>query len=437
MIHPLKQLVADQKKGMKKGIMSVCSANEFVIEAVMENAKKYDEFVLIESTANQVNQFGGYTGMKPSDFVEFVNKIADKCDFNKDRLILGGDHLGPLTFVKEDEDKAMELAKDLIEEYVLAGFTKIHIDTSMKVASDNKNTRLSDETIAKRGAYLCKVAEDAYKKVLKQNATALAPVYVVGSEVPIPGGAQGEEEEGIQVTKVADFKATVETFKNEYKKLKLDDAWDRVIAIVVQPGVEFGDTTIDEYDREKAKDLVAAINDYPNLVFEGHSTDYQTPDKLKEMVEDQVAILKVGPAVTFALREALFALNKIEEELLTGTDVYMSNFARVLEHEMLKSPNNWQKHYVGTMDKLEFKRKYSLSDRCRYYLPSETVDMSIKRLVNNLEKVEIPFSLLSQYMPVQYTKVRKNELDNNPKALIKDRIINCADEYAYACGRNI
>ena len=40
----------------------------------------------------------------------------------------------------------------------------------------------------------------------------------------------------------------------------------------------------------KAKELAAAIKEIPDLVFEGHSTDYQTKIKLREMVEDGVAI---------------------------------------------------------------------------------------------------------------------------------------------------
>ena len=35
-------------------------------------------------------------------------------------------------------------------------------------------------------------------------------------------------------------------------------------------------------------------------------------------------------------------------------------------------------------------------------------------------------------MPIQYTKVREGLLENNPEALIIDRIINTIDEYLYA-----
>lgn len=435
MSHPLLQLVKDQKNGKKRGVASLCSANKFVLEAAMENAKQYGEHVLIEATANQVNQFGGYTGMNPKDFVDFVQSIAEEQGFDKDKLILGGDHLGPLTWTNENEESAMKKAHTLIRDYVLAGFTKIHIDTSMKVADDDVNKRLSDEVIARRGAELCLTAEKAFKERKKQFPEAVEPVYVIGSEVPIPGGAQEEEEEGISVTKPEDFRNTVDVFKQSYKTLGLEDAFERVIAAVVQPGVEFGDANIDEYDRDKAVDLIKALEDYPTMVFEGHSTDYQTPQNLRRMVEDGIAILKVGPALTLALREALFALAEIEHELEGLSSFTASNFKEVLEAEMLSKPENWVKHYHGEDGELAFKRKYSLSDRCRYYLPAKALDNAISGLIDNLSSVEIPLTLLSQYLPIQYTKVRAGVIPNTPEGLIRDRIINCIDEYAYACGR--
>ena len=210
----------------------------------------------------------------------------------------------------------MAQSSELIRQYVMAGFTKIHIDTSMKVASDSPTERLSDETISRRGAMLAKVAEDAYAELKKNNPNAPHPVYVVGSEVPIPGGSQDAVDTGVQVTRVADFKATVAAFEKAYADAGLSEAWKYVIAVVVQPGVEEKDAGCTEYIREKATELSAAIKDYPNLIFEGHSTDYQTQYKLRELVEDGFAILKVGPGLTLTLREGLFALAYAEKEML-------------------------------------------------------------------------------------------------------------------------
>lgn len=430
--NPLKKIVELQKQGKNVGIYSVCSANGYVIEAALKRGKSDGSCVLIESTANQCDQNGGYTGMTPLDFKNFVLGIADKVGFDPKRLFLGGDHLGPLTFASMDEAQAMENAEELIRHYVGAGFTKIHIDTSMKVASDDPNTRLSDETIAKRGARLARVAQDTYHKLLESDPDAIAPVYIVGSEVPIPGGAVGAVDQGVQVTKVEDFKNTVATFEKAFREQGLDEAWDNVIGVVVQPGVEEKDSGCTEYDREKAKDLMASIQEFPNLVFEGHSTDYQTKIKLRELVEDGVGILKVGPALTFAMREGMFALENIEKELIYGTDITPSGFQDALEAEMLKEGKHWRKHYQGTELELRMKRKYSFSDRCRYYMPTPAVEAAKERLISNLRTLGTPLNLLSQFMPIQYTKVREGLLVNDPVELVEDRIINTIDEYLYA-----
>lgn len=432
--NPLKEIVKKQKAGQAVGIYSACSANEYVLQAVIEKAAKTDSVALIEATANQCDQNGGYTGMTPKVFMEYCLEIAEKAGLEKTRLFLGGDHLGPLTWTHLNEAEAMENAKELIRHYVAAGFTKIHIDTSMKVADDDQDARLSDEVIAKRGAILAKVANDTYNELLKTNPDAIRPVYIVGSEVPIPGGQQsGAEETGMQITKVEDFKSTVETFQKAFAAEGIEELWDDVIAVVVQPGVEEKDAGCTEYDRSKAVDLMAAIKDYPTLVFEGHSTDYQTKHKLRELVEDGVGVLKVGPGLTFAMREALFALANIEKEAFHGTDVELSNLIEVLEEEMLKAPGKWDKYYTGTETDRYIKRKYSFSDRCRYYMPTEPVIAAKNKLIANLRTLgEVPLNLMSQFMPVQYTKVREGLLVNDPEELIKDRIVYTIDEYLYA-----
>ena len=427
--HPLLEMIKLQKNGEAVGIYSACTANEYVLRACMQRAKETGSYCLIEATANQVDQYGGYTGKKPIDFMNFVKELAKLEDFPIDRLILGGDHLGPLTFSKLNEKEAMAEAKTLIHDYVKAGFTKIHIDTSMKVNDDDINSRLSDETIARRGAYLASVAEEAYKELLQENKNAVHPVYIIGSEVPIPGGSQDAKDLGVEVTKPEDFKKTYETFKKAFVDAGIKDAFDYCIAIVVQPGVEEKDAGCTEYDRSKATSLMAAIKEYPNIVFEGHSTDYQTKIKLRELVEDGVGILKIGPGLTFAYREALFALAYAEKECIDLDS--QSHFMETLDEEMIKEPKYYAKHYYGTDKEIALKRKYSFSDRCRYYLPKENVDKSINKLINNF-KNGVPLNLLSQFMPRQYTKVREGVIDNNPVSLIKDHIIDTINDYLYA-----
>lgn len=426
----LRKIVAMQKKGEPVGIYSACTGNELVLEACMRHALETNTVLLIESTANQVDQYGGYTGMKPADFMEMCRRLSEKTGLPMERIILGGDHLGPLTFAHYGEEKAMEEAHELIRQYVEAGFTKIHIDTSMKVADDDPDMRLSDELIARRGAALAKTAEKAYHHLREKNPDAPHPVYIVGSEVPIPGGSQDVVDTGVQVTKVSDFRATVEAFKKAYEKAGIEDAWQYVIAVVVQPGVEEKDAGCTEYVREKAAELMASIKDYPNLVFEGHSTDYQTRFKLRELVEDGVGILKVGPGLTLALREGLFSLAYAEKEMLKNHPEQQSYFMEVLDEAMQNNPKYFEKHYHGSASEVAYKRKYSFSDRCRYYYAVPEVEKAQEKLFENFAG-GVPLGLLGQFMPEQYTKVRLGILENEPRALAMDRVNSCIDEYLY------
>ena len=280
-----------------------------------------------------------------------------------------------------------------------------------------------------RDSVLLEVCEKTYQELLTANPDAMRPAYIIGSEVPIPGGTQ-EEDAGLQVTSVADFEATLQTYRRKFEEHGILDRWQDVIAVVVQPGVEFGDKDIHQYDRQAAKELCSALNKHPNVVFEGHSTDYQPPEKLREMVSDGIAILKVGPALTFKLREGLFALSMIERELVPETQ--RADFIETLERVMLANPGNWQKHYHGSDEDKRIARKYSYSDRCRYYFSLPEIKQAITKLFANIDSVEIPAGLLSQFMPRQYQRVRDGRLSLKASALVKDCVVECAEGYNYA-----
>lgn len=430
MDHPIKELIKNRQKGKKEGIYSICSANEYVIRAAMIRARAADSPLLIEATANQVNQFGGYTGMKPREFKDFVYGLSIKTNFPPNKIILGGDHLGPLTWKNETESEAMEKAEQLISQYVAAGFSKIHIDTSMPLGSDDKSIPLKASVIAKRGARLAKVAEAAYQNIKINDADALHPVYIVGSEVPVPGGIR--EDEALQVTDPDDFIESVTLFREAFMEEGIADAFEHIVAAVVQPGVEFGNDSIHDYNREAARALCRALEKYPDLVFEGHSTDYQKRAALKQMVEDGISILKVGPALTFALREGLFMLSLIEKELFHAAPEKQSYFIEILEAVMLEKPESWKPYYHGDEEDVRRSRKYGLSDRSRYYLAHPRVKAAITVLMENLLKVKIPLSLISQYLPAQYESIREGLMQNSADALLLDRIGCLLDDYIYA-----
>ena len=326
----------------------------------MRRSKAYGVPALIESTANQVNQFGGYTGMRPADFQAFVRRIAAEEGLAAGSLLIGGDHLGPLTWANQPADTAMEHAECLVRECVLAGYVKIHLDTSMRLGGDDPKQRLPDAVIAARGADLCTAAELAYADLLRIDASAVPPVYVIGSEVPIPGGALQNESE-TAVTTAEDCKRTFSAFQAAFRQAGLTEAWERVVAMVVQPGVEFADESIVEYRHASAARLLTALDSLGGLVFEGHSTDYQAAPKLRNMVEDGIRILKVGPALTFGLREGLFALESMERELALLHRFEPSGLREIIDRAMLEQPALWEKYYHGSASQTAFARAFSFS----------------------------------------------------------------------------
>ena len=418
----LRALIAEQKAGKPVGICSICSSNHLVIEAAMEIARDNNDVLLIEATANQVNQYGGYTGMQPADFVTYVKKLAKKIGLPWNQIILGGDHLGPLTWTNDIEEVAMEKAEILVAAYVKAGFSKIHLDTSMRVADDSKAERLSDATIAKRAARLCAVAEE---NVQAGNA----PSYVIGSEVPIPGGAT-ENEDTLAITSPADLEATIGVFKDTFASANLVDAWSRVVGVVVQPGVEFADNSIISYEPEAAKDLVTYAKALEGMVLEGHSTDYQSHAMLTKMREDGIAILKVGPALTFALREAVFSLEAMERILYPfAPDGGYSGFGQALEQKMMKNSGQWNKHYHGSEQTIAYARRYSLSDRCRYYMDDVDIVSALDQLILNIDRIDLPFGMISQYFPAQKERLHAAGGKVTAEQLIKEHIKDLIDTY--------
>ncbi len=426
MKHPIQEMMEQRRQGKKCGIPSYCTANPLALEIILKRAKQLQMPVLIEATANQVNQYGGYTGMLPKDFYEMIQKMAGEIGVPEELIILGGDHLGPLTWQNLPEKEAME--KSVVYQYAKAGFTKIHLDTSMKVADDPEGL-LSTETIARRGAELYKASMKGYEERKAEVPDAMRPVFIIGSEVPIPGGAQ-EAEDSLSVTSPEAFQDTVATYKHIFEEAGVKEGWKDVVAVVVQPGVEFGDDQVFLYDHDAATALCSALEKYPEVCFEGHSTDYQSAECLKNMVNDGIAILKVGPALTYGLREALFALSFMEKELVPEDK--RADFIETLEKVMLAEPGNWQKHYHGDDKQLALARKYSFSDRARYYIGQPEVTKAIDKLFDNLREYPIPMNMLHQYMPVSYTKVRDGILTLDPKELALDGVANFMLDYEYA-----
>ncbi|MEG2805121.1 D-tagatose-bisphosphate aldolase, class II, non-catalytic subunit [Stenotrophomonas sp.] len=422
----IQSLIAAHRQGQPVGLYSVCCSNEQVLLAAMQVARDYDTVLLIEATSNQVDQFGGYTGMTPAQYRDYVLRLADGAGFPAGRLVLGGDHLGPNAWQKGPAEVAMGHARVLIEAYVAAGFHKIHLDCSMACADDP--TPLPDAVVAARSAELARIAE--------RTAAAHGlppPVYVIGTEVPIPGG-EASLAGGLQVTTPAAAATTLAIHREAFAAPDLQPAWERVVAMVVQPGVDFDHSHVHHYDAAAARALSAFVEQQPRIVFEAHSTDYQTEAGLHALVRDHFAILKVGPAATYAFREAVFALAMIEAELLP--EVQCSNLIAVLDRCMRDKPASWQGYYPGDAHEQRLLRAYALSDRSRYYWGEPAVVAALDTLVANLRAHVPPQILLSQFLPNQQRAIEAGTLVAEPLALIRHKVAERLGDYARACQRN-
>lgn len=386
--HALDRLAAQQRAGRAVGVTSVCSAHPLVLDEAVRFGASGSHVVLIEATCNQVNQDGGYTGMQPTDFRRQVEQLAASHGLPAERLVLGGDHLGPNPWRHLPAATAMAKAEDLVRAFVGAGYTKIHLDTSIRCADDPPGA-LHPALVAERAASLAVVSEEV------ASAEGFEPRYVIGTEVPVPGG-ESEGTHGIHVSTVADVDETIELTQLAFEGAGVGQAWQRVRAVVAQPGVEFSDAELFGYEAGQAAHLAACLEPGHPLVYEAHSTDYQSREALAALVADKFAVLKVGPGLTFAYREALFALSFIEDELFGAA---ASGVRSVLDKAMLAEPKDWEPFYPRGAQAAAFARKYSRSDRSRYYWPVPAVREAVEGLQHNLDTHGIPLELVSQFLP--------------------------------------
>ncbi|HUK78427.1 MAG TPA: class II D-tagatose-bisphosphate aldolase, non-catalytic subunit, partial [Thermoleophilia bacterium] len=408
----LLEMVASNRAGRRAGLYSICSAERFVLEAAMARAASDRSLVCIESTCNQVNQDGGYTGMTPAGFRRFVAEVAGETGFDGAHVVLGGDHLGPHPWRAGPAEAAMAKARDLVRDCVLAGYTKIHLDASMRLGGDPgaPGSPPDDALAARRTGELAEVAEAAWGGL---PAGSPPPLYVVGTEVPVPGGETAGSA-APAVTSPQHAARTLELTGAEFSARGLGAAWDRVIALVVQPGVEFGSESVYAYDRAKARALVDWLEHQRPLLFEAHSTDYQPAAALASLVSDHFAVLKVGPALTHAFSEAVLELERDEVELLGAGAAGLSRLRETLERALADDPAHWRPYAADGSDAQRDQAAFGPSDRVRYYWARPDVREALDRLLENL--------------------ATRRGAAAAPASFICDRIRGVIAPYAEACG---
>ena len=407
----LRDIITANRSGQTRGIPSWCTAHPETLRAILRTYRDDDAPILIEATCNQVNQFGGYTGMTPAGFRTFIERLAVECQVDPRRIILGGDHLGPNPWKALPVREAMENARQLVRAYVEAGFTKIHLDASMACVDD---IALSETEMARRAGELCAIAEAVAKDDLS---------YVIGTEVPVPGG-ETEVLAGLAVTSPASVHQTWTQHQQAFAQLGLGSVGSRIIGMVVQPGVDFGNEQVFDFNASRATDLSVSLAPLSGVVFEAHSTDFQPETALAALVAAHFAILKVGPELTFGYREAIFAMAAIEHHLKPATP---SDVIDVISRQMDAHPKDWRA-YVAEGKNQQLLKLFGLSDRVRYYWPNPAINAAVTQLCANIDTAEIPPGLLWQYAGA----VPESKLPLSTR-IIDTKVQNVVGRYRRAC----
>ena len=408
-------LAEENRSGRRTGLPCFCTANEHVLTSILELAATNDFPTVIEATCNQVNQEGGYTGMTPEAYIAWIRGLARASNVPEERIVLGGDHLGPNPWRKEDLSTAMDKARELVRLYAAAGFRKLHLDASMPCGGEPPP---SFADVAERTAELCAVAE-----AHAPDPSAL--VYVIGTEVPIPGG-ETEEPDALDITSVARLQDTIETHREAFSNRDLDGAWSRIVSVVTQPGVDFSHTSVHEFEPDAAAALRDAIGARPGLTFEAHSTDYQSTESLRALVDNRFFFLKVGPELTFRFREAVLALADVEAWAVASP----SRLRDTLLERMEAHPQHWSDYYRGEPTRLQTLKLFSYSDRVRYYWNDPEVAGALRRLLDNLSTHRPPDTVVSQYV----ADTEFGRIPTDPAEIIRRRVQRSATRYFDACG---
>ena len=405
----LRQIIAQNRAGQNVAIPSVCSAHPDVLRASLRLAQRLDRAVVIEATSNQVNQDGGYTGLTPAGFISFVNRLADETQTDRARILFGGDHLGPQAWRKLPAAQAMDKARVMVADYAAAGFAKIHLDCSEGCAGEP--AQLTDAQTVPRAADLGRVAIAARPGLL----------FVVGTEVPPPGGARSDDHTDIPATTPGNARATLDAHFDAFKDI------GEIGGLVVQPGVEFSPMSVHHLPMARDPGLKAAVAHHPGVCLEAHSTDYQHAAVFPRLAELGFAFQKVGPALTFAYRQAVYALDQLRADAGWAEPVIRPEMERI----MLASPAHWQSHYHGDAASVRLQRHYGLADRIRYYWPQAGAQKVVARLLSDLQGRVLPAPLLWQHFAPQVVDRAGVIGGPLPQALIAAQIELALDPYFF------
>ena len=395
------------KSILKHSLPSFCSSNFDVLKSIMIFAKYQNFPVLIESTSNQVNQYGGYSGLKPFQFEKKIRRLAKFIKLNNKSLMIGGDHLGPLPWKDLDEATAMKNSKKLVKDCLKAKYEKIHIDTAIICRGEKKIDR---HTVIQR----CDEILSVFSKKDFDNV-----FLVIGTEVPFAGGGHAIKS---SPTTFESIKEEIDLYSTILKKKKK-------FALVIEPGIGFGNFSVIQAKLKNfGKRLIFSKKN--NFVYEAHSSDYQKISSLKKLVKNNFKFLKIGPELTYFYAKSIFKMEEFEKKIYKNN---FSNIKNIILKEMKNNNSYWIDYYKAKKKKLDNLKFNSYLDRLRYYWSSKNILNSKKKLFININKI-------NKKKFIRYTDFKEKDLIlkeklklNNSEFIIYKSIEPILKRYYSAC----
>jgi len=421
----------EHRRGLRRGLPSVCSSHPLVLRAAMDQALADGMPLLVGAPSDQVNHLAGFPVLLPRAYRDLVLALAAEAGLPPSRILLGGYHLGPGPWRHEEAGLAMELAGDLVEAFVAAGFRKLHLDARPSCQGDP--SPLPEELAAKRTAALALRAEQAYAAHRANPAAGEAevpgyaqpPVYSLDAE----GSALGAP---VRVTTPEQVAATLDLFAGAFEQAGAAQGWERMVALGVQPGVAFDAASVHPYQRKAAQALADALALRAPWMGEVHATDYQNPQALRALVEDGFGILNVGPWLTFACREALFALEDLCREMnQVDAQWPLIKLREALDRAMRRNPAGWLAHRRDAAREASYARLFSYNDRSRHYWADAEVAAEMNRLLKATEG-PLPSQLLSLHVPLALDAVLDGDLEPRGQAIVLHAVRRLLANYALA-----
>ncbi len=419
----IQSLIEQNRGGANIGLPCFCSANEMVLRTLFECCAAHDVPIVVEASATQVNQDGGYTGISAADFSRWVSSLSAEFGVADERLVLAGAHLGPMPWSHLSPKDALDNTKNLVKDYAAAGFRKIHLDAPV---ASNEEQHPDVQILATRTARLCEIAE----------MHAPCPdqlIYVLSSlpSLPAPSiGSSFDVGSAPPATSAEQLNATIAAYQEAFVRQGLRHAWDKVVSIDALPSIGFDHFSVQPLQARSAELLSAEILKHNGLSLSVSSADYQSSSDLSTLVENQFFFLKAGPELTFKMREAIFALATIAQQISgTGTP----DIIAALDTAISKYPNDWAPYFTGDIATRKQLHHYSFSDRLRYYWNFPDVRSQLLKFMMNLDTIKLPDSLVSQHFQTR----EFGTLDMPASRLIHDSVRQSIYRFYKASGYHL